>query len=414
MLKQLLLALLICLLSLRALPLVADEPNELTDEVKNLAKTNSAFALDLYGQLSCSDGDLFFSPISLSSVLSLLHQGAKGEAKSQLEKTLRFPVNGQQPVAKTMAELTNYLENRANYQNKDLKRDTKIELSLVNSLWPKLGLKIRPEYLNSLGDQPPIFEANFAQDGPGTQKKINDWISDNTKGKIVDFLATPPPASSTLILINAVYFQGLWSFPFNPEKTAPQDFTLANGEKVQVPFLNQSKAFAYLDIEDGQILELPYGYADFTFWALLPANQPGALVRLEKKLTPDNLDKWRAALKKSEVIVSLPKFKITWGSNSLIGPLEKLGLTAPFRPGADFSGITEKEPLVVSDVLQKAYVNVNEVGTEAAAATEVALLTSMRLIKPEVFTADRPFIFLIQEKNTGSVLFMGRLSDPRP
>ncbi|MDR1608194.1 MAG: serpin family protein [Deltaproteobacteria bacterium] len=438
MIKTLFLALMMAALTLWAHPLMALEASEPqaseptpSEAIKKLAEANAAFALALYGQLAKPEGNLFFSPLSVSAVLALVHQGAKGETKSQIEKTLRFPLEATETPAQSMAALSSYLEKRAKWPEINLKQDNdshkydeedlkrlknavKIELNLANSLWPKVGLKIQPDYLKSLGENPPIFEVDYANDGQGAKTKINDWIADKTKGKIKNFLGSPPPPQSSLILVNAVYFLGQWTFPFNAELTKPHDFVLASGEKVEVPFLNQTKTFNYLEIDEGQILELPYGAQDFSFLILLPANKPSGLLELEKKLSQENLNNWRESLTQKRVIVSMPKFKTTWGTNSLTKPLIELGLKAPFQAGADFSGLVLNDNLLISDVMQKAFVSLDESGTEAAAASAFLMATSAMINQtPPSFVADRPFIFLIQEKTTNSILFMGRLADPR-
>ncbi|MDR1608195.1 MAG: serpin family protein [Deltaproteobacteria bacterium] len=429
MLKEFFIALMIVALTLGAWPLMADEPKEATESsepteaIKKLAEGNSAFALDLYGQLAKPEGNLFFSPLSLSAVLALAHQGAKGETQSQLEKTLRFPKDAAEPPAQTMAELAQYLAKKATGAGKDSSQDKAgqnnekssdqktVDFSLANSLWPKLGLQLRPEYLKGLGEKPPIFELDYVNDGDGAKTKINDWISENTNGKIENFLDSPPPANSTLILVNAVYFLGQWTKSFDPKKTIEQEFALGDGQKVKVPFLNQTDSWNYLAAEGAQILELPYGNGDYSFLMLLPEDKPGALLELEKKLTLENLNNWRENLKKERVKVSIPKFKTTWGANSLTQPLVELGLIAPFQPRADFSGFALDNQTVISDILQKAFVSLDESGTEAAAASAIISRTSIDLT-PRLL-ADRPFIFLIQEKSTNSILFLGRLADPR-
>jgi serpin B len=255
---------------------------------------------------------------------------------------------------------------------------------------------------------------DYLNDGPGAGQKINAWVEERTNGKIANLLSSPPPPDTSLILVNAVYFLGLWTHPFDPKLTAPGDFKLASGEKVPVPFLKQTRAYAYLAIPEGQIVKLPYGEdRAVSLLVFLPANVPGGLGALEKKLTLKNLTDYRAALKPAQVELALPKFKIVWGTNSLRDNLEKMGLTAPFSQAADFSQIAENDSLSVSDILHKAFISLDEKGTEAAAATAAIMPRSAPLAKPETFVADRPFFFLIQEETTGAILFIGRLTNPR-
>ncbi|MDR1870403.1 MAG: serpin family protein [Deltaproteobacteria bacterium] len=392
------------------------EPTLPEAELLALAAGDTAFALDLYAKLKDSDGNLFFSPASVSAVFALLREGAKGETLSQIDKILRFPASEKGlSLAQRMNELNQYLEKAGQSLKDDPKKTPKPnELSLANSLWPKEGLTILPDYLKALGEDPNIYPVDYQKDSAGAVKKINGWVLEKTKDKIKDLLSSPLPKDTSLVLVNAVYFLGKWTHPFDPAQTKPRDFTLASGEKVNVPFVNQKRAFAYLATNEGQILELPYGDKKLSLLAFLPKEGADGLAALEKALTPENLANWREGLKNHQVIVSLPKFEMVWGTNSLRKPLEDLGLTTPFKPTADFSGITVDEKILVSDILHKAFVSLDEEGTEAAAASAAIMVRAARIEEPAVFTADRPFIFLIQEKATGSILFLGRLANPKP
>ncbi|MDR0549433.1 MAG: serpin family protein [Deltaproteobacteria bacterium] len=413
------------LFSLFAAPLwAATEPQALGVDpaYQKAAAAETTFALELYGQLKEDGGDIFFSPLSVAAVLDLLKAGAKGETLSQLALVLN---RTGEPHNLSFAEFSQYLKDKATKiaeipnEPQDQDQDKAdpapkptITLALANSLWPQEGLKIRPEYLKALGETPPLYPVDYQKNPEDAINKINAWVQTQTQDKIVNLLTTPLPPNSTLVLINAVYFLGQWTHPFDLDKTSPREFNRPSGDKTPVPFLNQTRSWLYLENDLGQIIKLPYGDESLSFLVLLPQNKPTGLADLEKNLTRDNLVAWRAALTPKLVKLALPKFKIVWGTSSLKPALEKMGLTLAFETRADFSGLAEKAELFVGDILQKAFVGVDEKGTEAAAATAAIMPRSAFLGEPINFVADRPFIFLIQEEATGAILFLGRLTDP--
>ncbi|MDR2140811.1 MAG: serpin family protein [Deltaproteobacteria bacterium] len=417
MLKTLWLLTLIVVFSLWATAPTRADSEELpapSPEVLGLVQGNTEFALALYGQMRQPQNNLFLSPLSVSMVMAMLAEGAKGETLSQLNKTLGFP-SSQAPQGQSLSRKMTELSQTLTIGPK-LEKDEENpagELSLANSLWPRLNLKLKPQYLKALGDDPAIYPVDYEKKGPEAVQRINDWVAQQTKNKITDLITRTLPTDTNLILVNAVYFLGNWRHPFNPAKTAPQEFTLANGKKVKTPFLRQENKFKYLALEEGQILELPYQGLRRLMWILLPAAKNGDLNKLELQLTPENLAAWQKKMSPTRVEVALPKFNITWGTQSLRGPLEKLGLTSIFGDSADFSALTDDRALKVSDIIHKAFVSVDEKGTEAAAATAGMLTMSAPILEPPVpFVADRPFIFLILDKTTNSILFLGRLMEP--
>jgi len=213
-------------------------------------------------------------------------------------------------------------------------------------------------------------------------------------------------------LTNAIYFKGNWARQFKEDRTMEAPFTLANGKKVDVAMMNQTAEFNYMEMESFQALELPYVDDELSMIILLP-NEFDGLDEFEKTLTTENLSKWMDKLHNREVRVSVPKFKMT-SQFSLASVLESMGMTDAFSPNADFSGMNGKRNLFISAVIHKAYVDVNEEGTEAAAATAVTIkLTSVGPARIPVFRADHPFLFLIRDNHSDSILFIGRVMNPK-
>jgi len=215
-----------------------------------------------------------------------------------------------------------------------------------------------------------------------------------------------------LVLTNAIYFKGNWESQFKKDRTKDGPFTLAGGEKVNVTMMNQTADFNYMETEDFQGLELPYVDNELSMIILLPKRVDG-LAEFEKTLTLKNLSQWLAKLRKRKVIVSVPKFKMT-SQFRLAEVLKSMGMTDAFVPDvADFSGMNGKRDLFISAVIHKAYVDVNEEGTEAAAATAVVVGITSMPARPPVFRADHPFLFLIRDNHSGSILFIGRVTNPK-
>ncbi|MDR1546264.1 MAG: serpin family protein [Deltaproteobacteria bacterium] len=374
-----------------------------SQEILALAAADAAFGLDLYGQLGRQAGNIFFSPLSVSFALGLLEPGAGGETAAQLSQVLRRPQSGP-ALAASVAELKKSLL---------AARGEGLEFALADSLWADERLTLKDSYLQLLRTnfEAEAFNVDFAKNSEGARQRINDWVAQNTLGKIDNLLAKPLAANVRLILIDAVAFKGRWTSPFDSQITADDEFYVGS-TKISTPFMSQTHKFPYAEVEGLQLVELPYADEAFSLLIALPADESGALAALEQSLTADKLAQWRKALKAQKVELSLPKFSIVWGAASLREALAALGLTAPFGPQADFGGLADGG-LLVDDVLHKAVIELDEEGTEAAAATAVIGVTSIRLEPSPVFRANRPFVFFIQHVPTGSVVFMGRLTDPR-
>lgn len=372
-----------------------------------LAKGNAAFACDLYRQLKKAEkGNLFFSPFSISTALAMTYGGAAGDTAAGMGKALRLPF-GPDNTHPAFAELLGGL--------KALQESGDIQFSAANSLWPGEGYPLREAYLALLKTQYGTDATPLDyRDEKAARARINAWVAENTKDNIRDLLAAPLAENTKMVLVNAVYFKGGWATPFDRNRTEPGEFS-ARGKKIPVSFMRSDGAERYAWAPGLQILELFYAGGDLSMLILLPADKPGALEKLESRLNPENLDDWQKALRDTRVKVFLPRFKVSWGAVSLKPSLRALGMDKAFDNKADFSAMSEGR-LLINDVLHKAVAEVNEEGAEAAAATAVAVATSSGPISapdliPE-FRADRPFLFLIRENAGGSILFLGRVSEP--
>jgi serpin B len=319
-----------------------------------------------------------------------------------MEQALHFSL-GQQKLHPAMAELARRLQPG---------KQSKYRLSIANALWGQSGYPFLPEFLALNRDVygAPLHLVDFAGATEEARRTINAWVEEQTEKKIKDLLQPGVLNDDTrLVLTNAVYFNAAWERPFDKKETREEPFAVTPDLKVKVPMMHQDGPFRYLANEDLQVLELPYKGTELSLLVLLPRKVDG-LPEWEKRLTAATLKKWLAGLREGRVGVSLPRFECT-SAIRLDQVLQDLGMPRAFRPGlADFSGMDGKKKLFIQAAVHKAFVTVNEVGTEAAGATAVVINDES---KPPSFRADHPFLFLIRDNRSGSVLFLGRLADPR-
>ena len=400
--------LLTCFLSLLAMPQrsVAQPPSD--PEKSPAVAADSQFALDLYAQLDrAKPGEnLFFSPTSISVALAMTAAGARGQTAAEMAQVLHLD--------RQLAEAHAYYHKLMQQWNAaDPQRP--YQLRVANRLWGQRGYPLCPDFLALTRQQ---YDAemellNFAQAGSATQE-INQWVQKQTNDKIKDLLpAGAIDGSTRLVLTNAIYFKGDWLRPFAKDATQDQDFTLSARRKVKVSLMHQKALFGYCQQDSFQALELPYAGRELSMVILLPKKADG-LPDLEKSLTLGRLPSLLPKLRSREVVTYIPRFKLE-SSFGLNETLEALGMKRAFSPEADFTGISAKKGLCISAVIHKAFVDVNEEGTEAAAATAVLMTKARAARLPEVtpvFRADHPFLFLIRDTQSGEVLFLGRVLNP--
>ena len=382
-----------------------------TAEKTTLANDTNAFALDLYKTLKSGEkGNLFLSPYSISTALAMTYAGARGTTAKQMEQALHFSL-GQARLHPVASALFVNL-NAANQNGK--KRG--FQLNVANRLFIQKDYTLRADFVATTDRAygAGVEELDFAGNTEASRLHINKYVEQKTNERIKDLIPlNGVNAVTKLVLTNAIYFKGDWALQFKKDATANAPFHAANGD-VDAPLMNQTEYFGYFENETTQGVELPYTGDELSMVVLLPKKADG-LAELEDALTPASLKTMLSSLVSQQVAVALPKFKMKWGTVDVAGAMQKLGMVDACSPAAaDFSGITDHpNGLYIAAIFHQAFVDVNEEGTEAAAATAVVMAPRGRPPRPKVFRADRPFLFLIREKATGTILFMGRVLDPR-
>ncbi|MDI9434358.1 MAG: serpin family protein [Planctomycetota bacterium] len=383
---------------------------------------NTQFALALYQKLRGGDGNLFFSPYSVSTALAMTYAGARGETERQMAEAMWYPTSGEvlaklgiagEPMtADAFAGAFGGIIRELNAKG----GKNAYELRVANALWGQQDFAFLDAFVRLVEAEygGRIRNVDFVGATEKARRTINTWVEEQTNGKIKDLISEGAVGQMTrLVLTNAIYFKGNWASQFKEDRTQDAPFTLLDASKVQVPMMNQKAKFGYGQTDDLQVLQLPYVGNELSMVILLPEAVDG-IRQLEQELTAENLAKWLDSLHEREVIVSIPKFKMT-SKFSLESVLRSMGMGRAFTGAADFSGMTGRRDLFISAVIHQAYVDVNEEGTEAAAATGVVMkLTSAMPDRTPVFQADHPFLFMIRDNASGSILFFGRVSDPRP
>ncbi|HEX4084441.1 MAG TPA: serpin family protein [Chthoniobacteraceae bacterium] len=360
----------------------------------------NAFGEDLYAKLAAhGKGNLFFSPAGIHTALAMTYAGARGDTAKQMAAVLHLPADNpdlQKDIGSCLKSLN------------EGKRPCR--LSLANALWGQKGFPFLPDFLSLLKTDygAGLQELDFRHDPQGATQTINDWVATKTLDKIQNLIAPGILTPATrLVLTNAVYFKGTWDIPFKKAETHDAPFHCGHPENV--PMMHHAAEYGYRAGEGCQMLKLDYAGNDLSMIILLP-DQDDGLPALEKQLADIPLGKPFA---RTRVNVTIPRFRLT--QRFELGPvLISMGMRDAFA-NADFSGMDGRKDLQISNVIHKACVDVNEEGTEAAAATAVTMraLAMQMPQPPKVFTADHPFIFVIRDEKNGAILFMGRVADPR-
>jgi serpin B len=378
-----------------------------TDAKSQVVAGNNQFAFDLYAHLAREEGNLFLSPSSISTALAMTYAGARSQTAAEMAKTLHFALD-QQHLHPAFAALL-----------RDWKAEGKkrgYELSIANALWGQKGFGWLPDFLNVTRTNygAGLLEVDFVGNTELARKTINDWVEQQTRDKIKElFKPGVLDANTRLVLTNAIYFKGDWAAQFKKEQTKDEPFLVTADKKVQTPLMHRTGKYKYLDGGTFQALELPYKGDDLSMVVLLPKKVDG-LAEMEKTLSAARLGEWLGKLRKQEVVVTLPKFKMT-REFQLNRVLAAMGMPSAFdKDRADLTGMNGTGPkLFISVVVHKAFVDVNEEGTEAAAATGVGISLTSAPVPTAAFRADHPFVFLIRDNHSGSVLFLGRVANPQ-
>ena len=384
-------------------------------DMADLVSGNSAFAFDLYHALTEKDGNLFYSPYSISVALAMTYAGARGETERQMADTLhyRLPQERLHPAFNSLD-----LDLASRGKNSGFEDSERIRLNIANAIWGQAGYQFAPDFLDvlALNYGAGMRTVNFVEAPEGSRKAINDWVAESTEDRIRDLIPKKVITEQTrLVLANAIYFNASWLWTFDEELTDDHPFHLLNGDSVDIPMMTQTADFGYVKKEGYLALELPYRAGNMSMLVLLP--DEGMFNEFETALDTDLVRQALEEMEYTYLRLKMPKFKVE-SQFKLNKVLEDMGMPNAFSGiAADFSGMDghkcgdDPGCLVISDVFHKAFVSVDEKGTEAAAATAVAMATSSRP-EPQPVVIDRPFIFLIRDTETDAILFVGRVLDP--
>ena len=375
------------------------------DKITELVAGNSDFAFDLFQELGGEGGNIFYSPYSISLALAMTYGGAGATTEEQMAQALRYTLP-QEELHPTFNGLDATLEGYS--QGEDA-----FQLNIANAIWGQEGYEFLPVYLDLLAQNygAGLRTLDFAGDGDRAAEAINDWVSEQTEDKIKDLI--PPGMLNSLIrlvLTNAIYFNGQWMLQFEESATHDAPFTLLDDSTVNAPMMRQTESFLYAEGDGYQAVKLPYQGAPVSMLLLLP--EEGRYEEIEQALSTDFIQEIDDQSMYQSVNLTMPKFSFE-SEFSLNEALIALGMEDAFGDGADFSGMTGSRDLQISDVIHKAFVDVDEAGTEAAAATAVIMVESaMEVVEPVEMKVDRPFLFLIGDDDTGTILFAGRVLNP--
>ena len=386
-------------------PPKADDTGSTQQGIQEVVNANNKFTFDLYSELDKSEGgNIFYSPYSISAALAMTYEGARGQTANEIKSVFHFPESS------TLRPKFAAIYNGINKGTKDY------ELRTGNALWVQQDYPLLQDYTSRVESFYGGKAANldFVGETEKSRQTINSFIEEQTNDKIKDLIPSGVLNSLTrLVLTNAIYFKGTWEWEFDKSDTREQDFKITPTNVVKTPMMYMKPdkaAFNYADTEDLQILELPYKGEKISMLILLPTENLDAI---EPSLTIEKLEEWKSKMQETKLdAIYMPKFEFDT-KYFMSDTLSNLGMPTAFTwPGADFSGMDGTNNLYISSVIHQAFVKVDEKGTEAAAATAV-VGTFGTAMPRNIFRADHPFIFLIQEKGTGNILFLGKVVDPR-
>lgn len=379
-----------------------------TAMVNRLGTSVTALGVELSHQTNSTPGNYFVSPYSIHTALCMAMAGARGQTADQMARVLQM--GAADDAAASQQAMTRHLQS--------VRGKGGFELSVANALWAATDATFEADFVKLMKDRygGGLNKVDFVQSAAAT-RTINQWVGEQTRGKIPELVPAGVLGRDTrLVLTNAIYFKAAWATPFSKQATKAGDFYVltagAATETVKADFMHRSGELRYFQDESLQALELPYAGGDEAMLILLPRERAG-LEAMQKSLSADRLKKIDAGLEERQVRVALPKFTLRYQMD-LARTLQRMGMSDAFSDKADFSGMSRAEKLLISNVIHEAFVDVNEEGTEAAAATAVAMSAlAMRVGEPVQFTADHAFCFLIRDRQSGATLFMGTLTKPQ-
>ena len=379
-----------------------------SSEIAAVVKANNQFSFDLYSRYKTTQAgkNIFYSPYSITTALGMTYEGARGTTATEMQKTLHIPQNADSRKAANASIIASLNKGSSSFT-----------LKTANALWAEKTFPFLPDFIGTVGSYfgGSVTNLDFKNTPDTARTTINSWVSDQTNKKITDLIPSGAITDATrMVLTNAIYFKGTWVIQFDKSQTKPADFTLASGAKVSAPLMSLSgekAVFGYAENDLEQVISLPYKGDRLSMWVILP--KASTMKAVESSLSANSIAVLSKSMSKQRVILYLPKFtfKTTY---QMADDLTALGMPTAFTGAADFSGMDGQKDLQISQVIHQAFIDVNEEGTEAAAATAVIMKTTA-IYNPKPipeFRADHPFVFLIQDNLTGDILFMGKVMDP--
>lgn len=385
-------------------------PDVTESEVNTVAGDNAAFAFDLYDAVAGGQDNVFFSPYSISMALAMTYAGARGETAEQMAETLNFTL----PEG-TLHPAFNALDLALAERGKGpmVEEGDAFVLNIVNQLWGQTGYTFLDEFLDTLAAHygAGLRLLDFQTAPEQARQTINDWVAEQTEDRIQDLI---PPGTlgnlTRLVLTNAIYFNATWQNQFNEDATGPGPFHLLDGSEVSVPMMHQTEHFGHATGDGYQVVDLPYAGNEVSMLVVLP--DEGQFEAVESALDAEQVATIAESVTRKNVQLSMPKFEFR-SQFQLSGVLAGMGMPLAFDPTqADFSGMDGTRNLLIDEIIHKAFVSVDEEGTEAAAATAVMMRATAAPESPVEVNIDRPFLFLIRDNETGAVLFLGRVTNP--
>ncbi len=378
----------------------------------SLVDAGNQFAVELYRHIRMTESsNLFFSPFSVATALALAYAGASGLTRQEMKAAMRLPDH----PAIVHPHLANLIKTVFSPNSRD------IRISLANRMWAQAGYRLLPAFLDTLKThyETSLDSLDFVSEAESAVRTINDWVARQTEGKVPELISPQDLNELTrLIVVNAIYFRGTWQSPFENVDTHDATFHVSPQQRTPVRMMHQQSHFAYREVDDVQIVELPYGMKEEMSLVIFLPRKSEQLTNVEHSLSSELLNRWLGSLEHQTVQVFLPKFWIRQRLQ-LVPMLSAMGMASAFSPTcADFSGMTDETPgLCISQIIHEAFVEVDEQGTEATAATAMTMMLGSSAIDPRVqripiFRADHPFIFLIRHVESGTVLFLGRVMNP--
>jgi serpin B len=382
-------------------------PRELTSSEKALISSGNDFSYNIFHHVVTADStkNVFISPLSISMALGMTLNGAAGETKGGIEKTLVMSGMKLHAINKSYESLIELLVNL----------DPKVKINIANSLWSRKGFSIKQSFKDSLQT---YFNARASEldfDDPNAKNTINHWVKNQTNGRIKKIISSRIPSHLMLYLINATYFKGNWLYKFDSDDTKPAPFHLEEGSTVQVDMMHRKSPLATYVSDDVKMAQLAYGDSLYQMTILMPGNSKTSIHQfIKQELTASNVKHWTNQLTSGKEEIALPKFKSSY-KQKLNDILKDMGMKIAFVPRqADFSKINSRKGkrMYISKVKHKANITVNEKGSEAAAVTSVGISVITAGPGPRIFRVNRPFVYMIRERISGTILFMGVMRNP--